>query len=118
MPSHSARELADGSAIYLNSTDGELIQFDPNNGAILWRDKIGSKFLRGARELADGTLLLGDGNSFFHYDLKARKVLGKYKFTDEDAPSVFDFCPLPDGFDIPPVSFQELHDRLMPVKQI
>ena len=118
VPSHSARELADGSAIYLNSTDGELIHFDPNDGAILWRDKIGSKFLRGARELPDGSLLLGDGNSFYHYNLNARKVIGKYKFTDEEAPSVFDFCPLPNDFDIPPQSFQDHHDRLMPVHQI
>ena len=118
VPSHSARELADGTAIYLNSTEGELIHFDPETGAILFRDKIGSKFLRGARELPDGTLLLGDGNSFFHYDLKEHKILSRNKFTDEDAPSVFDFCPLPEGFSVPPVSFHEHHEKFMPVQQV
>lgn len=118
VPSHSVRELKDGSGIYLNSTDGELIHFSLENGEIYWRDKLGSKFLRGARELPDGTLLLGDGSSFLHYDLKNHALLSKHKFTDETAPSVFDFCPLPDDFALPPVSFQELHDKYMPVTQI
>lgn len=118
VPSHSARELADGSGIYLNSTDGELIHFNLDNGEIHWREKLGSKFLRGARELPDGTLLLGDGAAFLHYDLKNHIILSKNKFTEEPAPSVFDFCILPDGFEVPPKSFQELHDQYMPVKQI
>lgn len=118
VPSHSVRVLMDGSAIYLNSSAGELINFDPNDGHVIFTDKIGSKFLRGARQLPDGNLILGDGNHFILYDLANRSVIERVKFTDETAPSVFDFCVLPEDFDIPPASLIEQHEKYLPLDQI
>lgn len=117
VPSHSARILKDGSAIYLNSSKGEIIHFNPNNGEINFSMCIGDKFLRGARELPDGTLLLGDNNYILHFDVKQRKVLSKLLLTEQTSSAIFDFCILPDNFDLPPKSFPDHHDRLLPVSQ-
>jgi len=118
VPSHSVRLLKNGTGIYLNSTAGELINFDLNSGNILFTDQVGSKFLRGARQLSDGTLVMGDGNHFVHYDIENKKIIQKIKFTDEPAPSAFDFCELPDDFEIPPASFPDHHKKFMPVDQL
>ncbi len=118
VPSHSVRLLKNGTGIYLNSTAGELVNFELNSGKVLFTDQVGSKFLRGARQLSDGTLVMGDGNHFIHYDIENKKIIQKIKFTDESAPSVFDFCELPDDFEIPPPSFPEHHNKFMPVNQL
>lgn len=117
VPSHSARFLQDGTAIYLNSSKGEIIHFNPDNGEIHFSMCIGDKFLRGARELPDGTLLLGDNNYILHFDVNQRKVLSKLLLTEQTSSAIFDFCVLPDHFELPPISFQEHHDRLLPVIQ-
>lgn len=118
VPSHSIRRLEDGSAIYLNSSAGELINFDLHTGKTIFKEKLGSKFLRGARQLSDGTLVLGDGTHFIHYDLENRKVIDRIKFTDETPPSVFDFYELPNDFATPPASLIETHEKFMPLDQI
>lgn len=118
VPSHSVRVLQDGSAIYLNSSAGELVNFDLSDGHIIFTDKVGSKFLRGARQLPDGNLILGDGNHFILYDLAKRSVIERVKFTEESAPSVFDFCVLPEDFDLPPASLVEQHEKYLPLDQI
>lgn len=118
VPSHSVRILKDGTGIYLNSSVGELINFDLETGNIIFTDRIGSKFLRGARQLSDGSLVMGDGNHFIQYDITNKKVIRKEKITEETAPSIFDFCELPDEFSLPPESFPELHAKLMLVDQV
>lgn len=117
-PSHSLRLLKDGTAIYLYTTFGELIHFDPGNGEIFYRETIGSIFLRGATQLPDGTLVLGDNGNLIHYDLYNRKVLSVSPLSDDPSIGIFDIAVLPDTFELPPESFVEHHDRLMPVDHL
>lgn len=117
-PSHSVRALKDGSAIYLKTTSGELYHFNPDTGEIYAVHQLGEKFLRGAVELADGTLIVGDNNRFIHFDLKAGKILFTDYSSADTMEAIFDFAVLPDNFDLPPLSFVKFHEERMPVDQL
>ncbi len=117
-PSHSVRALKDGSAIYLKTTTGELYHFNPENGEILSVHQLGEKFLRGAVEMPDGTLMLGDNNRFIHFDLKAGKVLFTDFSSSDTKEAIFDIAILPDHYSLPPISFVSHHEKLMPVNQL
>ena len=117
-PSHSVRALKDGTAIYLKTTSGELFHFNPENGEILSVDQVGEKFLRGATELADGTLIFGDNNKLIHYDLRNHKEIFSAIVSPDNMEAIFDFTVLPSNYSIPPESFLSLHNSLMPVDQL
>lgn len=116
-PSHSVRYLKDGSAIWLKTSSGELHHFNHENGEIYSIIPIGDKFLRGATELPDGTLILGDNNKLIHYDLKNKQVIFEDLVSQDNMEAIFDFYILPEDCALPPDSFNEHHQKLMPVDQ-
>ena len=118
VPSHSIRLLQDNSAIYLNTTTGEIIHFDPENDTVYSSTVVGSKFLRGARQLPDGTILIGDNNFLIHFDLAGKKVLSKTLLIDDPSEAIFDINILPGHFELPPESFIQLHKDKLPVYQV
>lgn len=117
VPSHSIRILRDKSAIYLNTSSGDLIHFDPITNEIFSSTKVGENFLRGACQLPDETLLIGDNNILIHFDLENRKVLSKTQFSADSTEGVFDIKLLPENFSLPPDSFVKLHESALPVNQ-
>ena len=117
-PAHSVRALKDGTAIYLKTTSGELIHFEPESGKIFSTTVIGESFLRGARELPDGSLLLGDSNKIIHFDLRNRKILSVNLISDDPLEAIFDFYIMPDHFSLPPESFVSHHAKYLPVAQV
>ena len=86
-------------------------------GEIISISQVGENFLRGARELPDGTLVLGDNNKLIRFDLKNRKVISISEITDNKSEAIFDFYLLPDHFSLPPLSFVEHHKEYMPISQ-
>jgi len=117
-PSHSVRYLKDGSAIWLKTTTGELFHFDPVNGQIHSFTQLGEKFLRGAYQLGDGTLLLGDNNRIIHFDLAKKEVIFSDYVSDDKMEAIFDIHILPDNIPLPPESFVEHHEKLMSIDQL
>jgi len=117
-PAHSVRVLNDGTAIYLKTSSGEIIHFEPESGEVISTTVIGESFLRGARELPDGSLLLGDSNRIIHFDLHTRKILSINLISDDPLEAIFDFCILPDHFSLPPEDFVSHHAKYLPVSQI
>lgn len=117
-PSHSARFLHDGSAIYLKTTTGELIHLDAMTGDIHSIDQLGEKFLRGAYQLPDGTLLLGDNNKMIHYDLGKREIIFSDFVSDDKMEAIFDINILPEYVPMPPDSFVDHHEKYMQVDQL
>lgn len=117
VPSHSIRLLKDQSAIYLNSTTGELIHFSPEDGSVFCTQKIGQMFLRGAVQLDDGSIVVGDNNSIIHYDLINQRVISKILVSVTPAEAIFDIHHLPANFSLPPKSFIDLHENQFPVNQ-
>ena len=117
VPSHSIRLLFDGSAIYLNTTTGEIIHFDPIGDQVLSAMKIGTKFLRGATQLPDSTLLVGDNNQVIHFNLKEKEIITKTSISENTHEAIFDIAILPKNFILPPESFIKHHENKMPIVQ-
>ncbi len=107
VPAHSVRVLEDGSLIYLNTTDGCLLHLQLNDGQVMSSTKIGEKFLRGAVQLEDSNLVLGDGQDIMCFDLQQRNVLNRFRLSVDPDESVFDVKVLGRHFDLPPLSFVE-----------
>jgi hypothetical protein len=108
VPSHSIRILQDKTAIYLNSTTGELVHFKPATSEILDKVKIGTGFLRGARQLPDSTILLGDNNILLLYDYSTKNIIFNLPIIPDKNEAIFDIQLLPEEFDLPPISL--LHE--------
>jgi hypothetical protein len=112
------RVLNDSTAIYLKTSSGEIVHFEPESGEVISTTVIGEGFLRGARELPDGNLLLGDNNKIIHFDLHKRRILSVNRISDDPREGIFDFCVLPDHFSLPPESFVSHHAKYLPISQI
>jgi hypothetical protein len=116
-PSHSIRLLDNNSALYLNTTSGEVIHFNPITDEIFSSKKIGEKFLRGATQLPDWTVLIGDNHDLLNYDLENQQTIKKMRVTEDPNEAIFDIQILPDWFSLPPQSFEEWHYKKLPVNQ-
>jgi len=116
-PSHSIRILHDNSAIYLNTSSGEILHFHPETDQIYSSTQIGRTFLRGARQLPDNTLLIGDNNEMIHYDMNGKQIISKTLICEDITEAIFDINILPDDFELPPISFIDLHKQKLPVHQ-
>lgn len=117
-PSHSVRYLKDGSAIWLKTTTGELYHFDHGDGKVHSITQLGQKFLRGAYQLEDGTILLGDNNRMIHFDLAKKEVLFSDYVSDDNMEAIFDLHVLPENVSLPPLSFVAHHEMFMPIDQL
>ena len=111
VPSHSVRVLEDGSAVYLNTTNGELIHFSPETGDIISKETIGIKFLRGVRQMKDGSLLLGDNHLLYCYDHLQKKIINTLKISNDPDEAIYDIFIMPDDLSLPPFSFPEHHKK-------
>ncbi len=107
-PSHSVRGLSDGTAVYLNTSHGEIIHFDLD-GRVISTTKVSEKFLRGLLELPDGHLALGSSNYLLIFDLKTCSIVDRIELSPEPLNSIFDIQIMPPDFDLPP---DALEDRL------
>ncbi|MFZ5881203.1 MAG: hypothetical protein ACOY0R_17695 [Chloroflexota bacterium] len=105
-PSHSVRALEDGTALYLDTSNGTVIHFHADKGTILHKAEVTDQFLRGAVRLPDGRFALGAGNEVLLYDLASRQVTGRVRFSDNPLESVHGLNLFPPDFDLPPDSLQ------------
>jgi len=117
VPSLSIYILHDKSAIYLNTTAGKLFHFNPYNNDIYSISKIGNNFLRGAFQLSDDTLVLGDNNELIQFDLYSKKVVNRAVLSKIETEGIFDIKILPRNFHLPPLSFIEHHKQILPINQ-
>jgi hypothetical protein len=107
VPSHSLQVLADRSAIYLNTTTGEVIHFQPESGVVVSATKVTDGFLRGTLQLATNRLLLGSRRDLITFDVNACRVIDTFSITLDQNESVYDIKALPDHYQTPPPSFEE-----------
>jgi hypothetical protein len=106
-PGHSVRLLSDGSAVYLDTSHGAVVHFDPRTGRLLNSTEVTAEgFLRGAVEIAGGGLLLGAGNELLLYDPPARRVTAHMPVAADAAEAIHGLELLPPEFDLPPASLE------------
>ena len=111
VPSHSVRVLEDGTAVYLNTTNGELIHFSPESYDIISKAAIGKKFLRGVRQMKDGSLLVGDNQLLYCYDHLQKKIIDTLKISNDPDETIYDIFIMSDDLTLPPFSFPEHHEN-------
>ncbi len=104
-PSHSIRILSDGTAVYLNTSHGEVVHFGLD-GKIFSNTKVSERFLRGLLELPDGRLALGSSNNVLIFDLQTCEIIDRIELSNEPLNSIFDIQLMPPDFDLPPDSLE------------
>jgi hypothetical protein len=105
------RVLEDASAVYLNTTTGEIIHFSPETGDIFSKEAIGNKFLRGVRQMKDGNLLVGDRQLLYCYDHLQKKVISTLQISNDPDEAIYDIYIMPDDLTLPPISFPDHHKK-------
>jgi hypothetical protein len=113
VPSHSLLLLPNNTAIYLNTTEGTVINFDPETCQVISTTRVGKGFLRGATLLNNQTLLLGDKQDLIKYDIRVNQVIERIRITADLKETVYDIKVLPPHYDLPPNSFEEHYESLM-----
>lgn len=107
VPSHTLLALPDETAIYLNTTAGEVVHFDPYTGSVIASTKVTEGFLRGAALVNPRTLLLGSRRELLTFDLNDHKVTDVMCITEDVNESVYDIKLLPAHYAPPPPSFED-----------
>ena len=110
-PSHSLLLLADGTGIYLDTTNGAVLHFDPAGGRILSSTVVTDGFLRGGTLLDEHTLLLGSRGELITFHLPSLQVLGRLPISADPKEAVYDIKRLPEHYALPPLSFDEQWGR-------
>lgn len=113
VPGHSVLSRSDGTAVYLNTTTGEILHFRPGSGEVIAVTHISRQFLRGVAQLSDDELVLGSQNNLLWFSLSAREVKKQVTLSDDPNEAVFDLLELPDIFSLPPLSFEAHLGRLI-----
>lgn len=109
-PSHSLLNLWDERVIYLNTSEGEIINFEPERGGILSKVRITNQgFLRGVTTLNKDTILVGNCGEIITFDLKTNKAIESWLISQDPHEAIFDIKPCPSHFSILP---QSLADEL------
>jgi len=111
VPSHSVRVLQDGTAVYLNTTNGEIIHFSPDTGVVISKEVLGIKFLRGVRQMKNGNLLVGDHQMLYCYDHLHNKIIDTMQISNDPDEAIYDIYLMPDDLALPPISFPEHHKK-------
>jgi hypothetical protein len=113
VPGHSLLLLPNNTVVYLNTTEGTVINFDPETCQVLSTNRVGEGFLRGATSLNNHTLLLGDRQDLIMYDIRLNHVVERIRITADSKEAVYDIKVLPPHYDLPPNSFEEHFEALM-----
>ncbi len=113
VPSHSVLARSDGTAVYLNTTIGNVLHFDPGNGKIISSTNVSNNFLRGICKITEDELIVGSQNQLIWFSLKTLKVMNQFTLSDNQNETVFAIHALPEQFSKPPISFETYLGKLV-----
>jgi len=101
-PNHSLLALPDGTVLFDDTTQGEIVRFDPEKKCVLSRIPIDNKFLRGIFRIAENQIVVGSQGVLYVVDFVEGRVLREIKISDDLRESIFaiavlppETCPLP-----------------------
>lgn len=112
VPSHSVISISDTAGIYLNTSSGEVIEFDLHAREIISAAKISRNFLRGIVKINNSQVLIGAQNSLLVFDTKQRQVVKEILLTKDDREAIFAIHHFPEFFSMPPASLEDLTGRI------
>ena len=106
VPSHSILSRSDGTAIYLNTTKGDIIHFTPQDGHIISSTFITHQFLRGIFQLSEKDLIVGSQNNILWFDQNTKEIKRQVQLSEDANEAVFAIHDFPENFALPPISFE------------
>jgi hypothetical protein len=106
VPSHSVLASSDGTAVYLNTTIGNIIHFDPENGSVISSTNVSNKFLRGVWRITDDDIIVGSQNRLLCFNMKTLTINKEINLSENKHEAVFAIHEFPERFDLPPKSFE------------
>ena len=107
VPSHSLLPLSENRFVYLDTTEGKVLEINSKTGQVLVSTKITEGFLRGVTQLSKNELVLGSKGELIFFDLEKHIIKKRLQITDVPQESVFDIEILPPNFAIPPIFLGE-----------
>jgi len=111
VPSHSLRVHSDGTVLFLNTSAGAIVQFDPagraDQGTLLAATNVSGGFLRGLAHLSESVVVVGNKTELLSFDVARRQVVSRWTYTSDASESVFDVKVLPAHFALPPAQFPD-----------
>jgi hypothetical protein len=113
VPGHSILARSDGTAIYLNTSFGNIIHFKPENGRIISKTKVSTQFLRGIVHLSDDEIIVGSQNNLLWFSLQTREIRKQITLSDNLNEAVFSIHEFPETFSLPPISFESQLGKLV-----
>lgn len=113
VPSHSVLGRADGTAVYLNTTNGEILHFKPENGQIISKTNVSNQFLRGIAQLSVDDLVVGSQNTLLLFSLKTLEIRKQVNLSNDLNEAVFAIHEFPEKFLLPPISFESRLGKLV-----
>ena len=116
VPSHSILGRADGTAVYLDTTNGDILHFKPENHQIISRTNVSDQFLRGILQLSDDDLLVGSQNNILLFSLKTLEIRKQLNLSNDLNEAVFAIHEFPEYFSLPPISFESHLGKLVGFK--
>jgi hypothetical protein len=106
-PSHSLLTLKDETAIYLHTSEGTVVRFEPESGKIISQAKVTNGFLRGAVQLSEQMIILGSSSELILFDYGEQTVHSRFKISRQAGEAIYDIKILPPYFSLPPKSFED-----------
>ncbi len=104
--------MPDGTVVYLNTSEGTVLHFDPIANEILSNNRVAEGgFLRGVTLDSRNRLLIGNRNELITYDWRNGVVVKRWAISRDDNEAVYDIKTLPPHFHDPPRSFMEHFQR-------
>lgn len=97
-PIHSLLSESDGTVIFTDTSSGEIVHFNPDDGRTLSRVKVTQGFLRGIARLSDGTVAAGDQNHLRIIDLHSQAVAERIMVSEDTRETIYDVKMLPPDF--------------------
>ena len=102
VPGHSLITLPNGYVVYLDTTEGKIIEFDPDSGNMIESTKVTEGFLRGVTLVPENKLVLGSDGDLLVFDRVKGCLLSTMQITDIPRESVFGIENLPSNYELPP----------------
>ena len=95
VPKHNVMCMPGGDVIHLDTSNGEIIRFDPASGEIESRIKVADNFLRGVHPISAREVLVGSQTVLYAVDLHSGETAWHIELCDDPRVSVYAIAGLP-----------------------
>lgn len=94
-PNHSLLALPDGTVLFDDTTNGEIVRIDPKNKSALSRIPVDNTFLRGICQIAENQIVVGSQGVLYLVNFVEERILRKIKLSDDPREAIFAIAVLP-----------------------